>query len=154
METKIIDSFYVVGISIRTTNAGGQAATDIEQLWQKFWGENIADKIPNKVSTEIYAVYTDYETDFTGPYTTIIGLPVHSLAAVPEGFTGLEIGRTTYREFTVKGKMPEAVGNSWMEIWADTALNDKRAYKADFTVHGEKYNDTDQAEVSTYISIR
>ncbi len=30
----------------------------------------------------------------------------------------------------------------------------KRAYKADFTVHGEKYNDGPEAEVETFISVK
>src|SRR5690606_1631514 len=76
MNNQIIQKFYVIGISIRTINENGQSAKDIETLWGKFWGEEIQKQIPNKVNDNIYAVYTDYETDFTGPYTTIIGLPV------------------------------------------------------------------------------
>jgi predicted transcriptional regulator YdeE len=146
-----IEAFYVVGISIRTTNANGQAAVAIEALWGKFWGENIQEQIPNKVNDEIYAVYTDYETDHTGPYTTIIGLSVNSLDNIPEGFVGIRIEKANYQKFVSKGKMPEAVVKTWMEIWQDTNMN--RAYKADFTVHGEKYNDTDSAEVETFISL-
>jgi predicted transcriptional regulator YdeE len=47
--------------------------------------------------------------------------------------------------------MPEAILKTWTEIWQDTRL--KRAYRADVTVHGQKYFDGDNAEIETYISI-
>lgn len=152
MTTQTIPAFHVIGISIRTTNANGQSAIDIENLWNKFWNEKIQEQIPNKIDDEFYAVYTDYETDFTGPYTTIIGSAVSSLNNIPEGFVGMTIGAANYQKFISKGKMPEAVLATWMEIWQDKEL--PRAYQADFTVHGEKYFNGDQAEVETFISVK
>ncbi|MDQ8006382.1 MAG: effector binding domain-containing protein [Pedobacter sp.] len=154
MKNQNIQKFDIIGISIRTTNNNGQAAQDIEALWLKFWDQNIQEQIPNKVSDEIYAVYTDYETDFTGYYTTIIGLPVSSLATIPEGFVGLTIETDNYQKFVSKGKMPEAVVNTWLEIWRNEELNTKRAYRADFTIHGKKYYDGNNAEVETFISVK
>jgi len=154
MSNQIIQKFYVIGISTRTTNENGQSAKDIEALWSKFWGEEIQKQIPNKLSEEIYAVYTDYETDFTKPYTTIIGSSVSSLENIPNGFVGITINTTTYKKFISKGKMPDAVFNTWLEIWGDKDLNLKRSYKADFTIHAEKYYGGDNAEVETYISVK
>lgn len=152
MNNHVIPKFYVIGISIRTTNANGQSAKDIETLWGKFWGEEIQKKIPNKVSDDIYAVYTDYETDYTGAYTAIVGLRVNSLENIPAGFVGLTLEKDVYQKFVSKGKMPEAVFNTWLEIWQNKNLN--RAYHFDFTVHGKKYYDGDQAEVETFISVK
>lgn len=149
-----IQKKYIVGISTRTINANGQSAIDIESLWQKFWGEEIQDQIPNKVSEDIYAVYTNYETDFTGEYTTVVGLPVNSLDVIPEGMIGLTIEAGTYCKIVSNGKMPDAIGNTWLEIWSNKELDSKRAYKADFTVHGSKYYDGDNAEVETYLSVK
>lgn len=143
--------FHIVGISVRTTNENGQSAHDIEKLWEKFWGEDIRNQVPNKSSDEIYAVYTDYETDFNGPYTTIVGMPVSTLEKIPDGMVGVTIKASTYQKFISKGKMPEAVFNTWLEIWANKNLN--RTYKADFTIHGKKYFDGDNAEVETFISV-
>lgn len=143
-----MDNFKIIGISIQTTN---ESMADIESLWGRFWGENIADKIPNKASAEIYAVYTDYESDHTGKYTLLIGLPVTTLDNIPDGFVGQEIAIGKYQKYTSKGKMPEAIIKTWTEIWQDSTL--KRAYRADVTVHGEKYFQGDSAEVETYISI-
>lgn len=149
-----IQKFYVIGISTRTINENGQSAKDIEALWGKFWSEEIQKQIPNQISDEIYAVYSDYESDFTRPYTTIVGSAVSSLAHIPEGFVGITIETAAYQKFVSKGKMPEAVFNTWLEIWGDNDLNQKRAYQADFTIHGKKYYDGDQAEVETFISIK
>ena len=154
MNNQTIQKFYIVGISTRTTNENGQSAKDIEALWGKFWGEEIQNKIPNKVNNDIYAVYTDYETDYTGAFTTIIGLPVSSLENIPKGFIGITIETAVYDKFISKGKMPEAVFNTWLEIWGNSELNLKRAYKVDFTIHGKKYYDGNNAEVETFISVK
>ncbi len=154
MSTQTIQKFYIIGIATRTTNENGQSAQDIETLWGRFWGQQIQKQIPNKVSDDIYAVYTDYESDFTKPYTTIVGLAVSSLATIPDGFIGITIDTDTYEKFVSKGKMPEAVLNTWIEIWQNEALNKIRAYKADFTVHSKKYYDGDNAEVETFISVK
>lgn len=152
MNTLTIQKFQVIGISIRTTNENGQSLIDLETLWGKFWGEEIQKQIPNAVNDNIYAVYTDYESGSTGPYTAIIGLPVSSLENIPEGFVGITIESDVYQKFVSKGKMPEAVVNTWLEIWNNKNLN--RAYKADFTIHGKKYFDGDNAEVETFISVK
>ncbi|KKO92004.1 transcriptional regulator [Sphingobacterium sp. Ag1] len=154
MENITIQKFYIAGISVRTTNQNGQASEDIEALWERFWTEDIQNKIPNKTSDEIYAVYTDYKSDFKGFYTTIIGMSVDSLENCPEGFVGIIIEADNYEKFVSKGKMPQAIVETWLEIWADQDLNSRRAYKADFTIHGKKYYDGDNAEVETYLSIK
>ena len=98
MNNQIIEKFSVIGISVRTTNENGQSAKDIEALWGKFWGEEIQNQIPNKINDDIYAVYTDYETDFNGPYTLIIGLTVNTLENIPEDFVGITIKKNTYAQ--------------------------------------------------------
>lgn len=146
-----MNDFKIIGILTETTNENGQSIKDVEEIWGVFWGENISDKIPNKESNEIYAVYTDYESDYTGKYTLIIGFPVTTLDTIPDGFIGREISVGKNEKYISKGKMPEAILKTWTEIWQDTQL--KRAYRADVTVHGKKYFDGDSAEVETYISI-
>lgn len=153
MNKQSIKKFYVVGISIRTINTDGKSAEDLEVLWGRFWNENISDKISNKTSQDVYAVYTNYESDFTEEYDTVIGYSVDSLDDIPAGFVGLTIEQAEYQKIISKGKMPEAVFNTWLEIWADLELNARRAYQYDFTVHGPKYFDGDQAEVETYLSV-
>ena len=154
MNNQTIQKFNVIGISTRTINTNGQSAIDIEALWQKFWEGKILNKIPNKISSDIFAIYTDYETNFTGYYTTIIGLSVSTLDEIPEQMIGITIDTNVYHKIVSKGKMPNSIGKTWLDIWADKELDSKRAYNADFTVHGIKYNDGDHAEVETYLSVR
>ena len=89
-------SFHIIGISVRTTNQDQQASSDIPALWNKFFGEGILAKIPNKVSSNLYSIYTDYEKDHTAPYTTILGCEVENLNEIPEGLIGKTIPEGNY----------------------------------------------------------
>ncbi|MBD8348815.1 GyrI-like domain-containing protein [Dysgonomonas sp. HGC4] len=147
-----IEKFFVIGISVRTTNEGGQAAKDIPQLWEKFITENIAAKIPGKVSDSVYGIYTEYEGDYTQPYTTVLGCKVSSLDNIPDGFIGLTIKADNYEKYTAKGKMSDdIVYKKWTEIWQS---NLNRTYLADFEVYGERSVDMDNAEVDIFISVK
>lgn len=151
MNSETIPGFSIIGITMRTTNENGQSAKDIETIWTRFWNEHIGEKIAGKVSDDIYAVYKDYESDYTGAYTVVIGYRVASLQQIPAGFVGMTIEAGAYKKFISKGKMPDAVYNTWLEIWGSKNL--RRTYKTDFTVHGKKYYDGDNAEVETFISV-
>jgi predicted transcriptional regulator YdeE len=146
-----VESFNIIGISVRTTNENGKSSQDIGTLWERFYKENAASKILGKINEEIYSVYTDYESDYKGSYTTIIGCKVNSLNNIPGGMTGKEIVEGNYKVYTAKGKIPDAVVNQWMEIWNDSDLN--RAYTSDFEVYGEKSQDPANAEVDIYIAV-
>lgn len=146
-----IDSFKIIGIASETTNANGKAAEDLEKLWERFFVENIANKIPNKISEEIYSIYTDYESDYTGKYTCVIGQKVDSMEGIPNGLIGREFKSGKYQKFVAKGQMPNAVVEIWKEIWAkDKELN--RKYTADFEVYGQKSQNGENSEVEIYIA--
>lgn len=91
MNNITIQEKRIIGMAIRTTNKNGQSANNIEILWQKFWKDETIHQLEQKINNDIYAVYTNYETDFTGYYDTIIGYEVSTLTVVPEGFVGLVI---------------------------------------------------------------
>lgn len=144
--------FYVIGIAVRTTNENMQAATDIPALWNTFMTEGIAGKIPNKTGEELYCVYTEYELDYTKPYTTVLGCAVQDLSEIPEGMKGIEIAGGDYRQFTATGNMNDhIVYNEWVKIW-DSGIS--RAYTTDFEVYGEKAQDPENAEVPIYIALK
>ncbi len=146
-----IDSFKIIGIASETTNVNGKAAEDLGKLWERFFVENIANKIPNKISEEIYSVYTDYESDYTGKYTCVIGQKVYSMEEIPNGLIGREFKSGKYQKFVAKGQMPNAVVEIWKEIWAkDKELN--RKYTADFEVYGQKSQNAEHSEVEIYIA--
>ena len=148
-----IEDFKIIGISTITTNENGKAASDLGLLWQRFFEENIIGKIENKVSNDIYAIYTDYESDFTGKYHTIIGLKVNSLDNIPEDLIGREFKNDTFVKHTAKGEMPNAVVKTWKEIWDNnTTLN--RKYTYDFEVYTEKSQNGENSEVDIYIATK
>lgn len=146
------NEFKIIGIAVRTTNVNGQAATDLGKLWGQFISDTIS-KIPNTISEEIIAMYTDYENDYQGEYTAIIGKKVSSLDEIPNGMIGRELPATKFQKFIAKGEMPNAVMLTWKAIWEqDATLH--RAYQYDFEVYGEKSQNGDQSEVEIFISVK
>ncbi len=146
---KHLDTFRVIGIAIRTTNKDAQSEKDISELWQRFIHEKIIDRIPDKINTDIYCIYTDYEGDHNGLYTTIIGCKVASTENLPEAFISKTIPATTYRVYASTGKLPDCVVKTWLTIW-HSGLH--RNYIADFDVYGEKAKNPENAEIETYVS--
>ncbi|MGY4384849.1 putative transcriptional regulator YdeE [Pedobacter sp. UYP24] len=151
MKTIKMETRYIIGISVRTTNENGQSATDIPELWNTFMTNNTIAQIPNKIADELYCIYTDYESDFTKPYTTILGCQVSDLTNVPEGFTGISIMADTYTPFLATGKMSDnMVFKQWQKIW-ETDI--PRSYHSDFEVYGAKAQNPENAEVEIFISV-
>ncbi|KQS35374.1 GyrI-like domain-containing protein [Pedobacter sp. Leaf194] len=148
-----MENFKIIGISTETTNQNNQAASDLGKLWQQFYLEEIFNKIPNKESNDIYAVYTDYESDYTGKYTAIIGQRVSTLNIIPDGLVGREITNEKLLKYKAKGEMPQAVVAIWKEIWEDNiALY--RTYNADFEVYSERSQQGADSEVEIYLGVR
>jgi len=151
MNTKTIKPFQIIGIAVRTTNENGQAGTDIGALWQEFMTTGVLDKIPNKISNDIYSIYTDYESDHTKPYTTILGCQVSDISDIPKGMVAKTFEGGNYIEFTAKGNLQEgAVYQEWSKIWA---IDLARKYTADFEVYGEKAQNPNDAEVAIFIAV-
>lgn len=147
-----IESFYIIGISVRTTNQNGQSSQDIVKLWQQFFSEDVLDKIPNKLDSTIYSAYTDYEGDYMMPYTTILGCKVANLNEVPKGMVGRKISGGKFANFTAKGDLNQGVVFSeWSKIWN---MKLDRKYSADFEVYGKKAQNPENAEVDIFIALR
>lgn len=146
------NGFKIIGILTRTTNKDNQSKEDLGKLWERFFAEKIIDQIPNKKSFEILSIYTDYKSDFTDEYTTIIGLQVSTLDKIPKGLIGREFKPDNFLKITAKGEMPKAVLDSWIDIWKkENQLN--RKYTYDFEVYGEKSQNGENSEVEIYLSV-
>lgn len=147
-----LDTFYVIGIAVRTTNENQKAARDIPVLWNKFMTEGIVNQIPNKADRTIYCIYTDYEKDYTKPYTTILGCKVNSLDTIPEGMVGKIIESSDYSKQTIKGNLAEGiVYNEWLKIWN---MDLDRSYTADFEIYDERAQNPENAEVDIFIAVK
>ncbi len=151
MNNQIIEKFDVIGISVRTTNENSQAMIDIPVLWNKFMSEGIADKIPNKISDEVFCIYTNYEKDHTKPYTTILGCKVADLGTIPVDMVGKTIEKAIYTKNIASGNIMQGiVANAWINIW-NSDLD--RTFTADFEVYGEKAQNPENAEIEIFIAV-
>jgi len=142
--------FYVAGITVRTINKDGQSQKDIGALWTRFMNEGISQTIAGRVSDDTYCLYTDYETDYTGYYTALIGCKVSSPDQLPDGLTGLTVHKGKYKVFTLTGKFPENVHEAWQEIWRSET---DRAYTVDFDLYAGNAKSFEETGVKIYLAI-
>lgn len=120
----------IKGKKIRTNNG---KIDEIIQLWSH---------VPQmQLSGEVYAVYSNYASNFKGDYDLLIG---NERTNFPESCT---IQAGNYVEITVTDGTPENVGKAWQEIWGDANLESRRSYLTDF-----EYYKTD-GSVSIYLSV-
>ncbi len=96
-------------------------------------------------------MYHNYEGDHTRPYSYFIGCRVMAGSSVPEGMDSLTIEKAGCQKFIAKGRMPDCVGNGWMEIWK---MDIDRAYIADFEVYDERSKDWNNAVVEIFIGVK
>ncbi len=111
----------------------------------------MAQNVPNKVDHSIFSIYTNYESDYTKPYDTVLACEVSSLDEIPEGMVGLEFDASDYQKFRAEGNLAEgAVYNEWLKIW-DTDLD--RKYTADFEIYGAEALNREDAKVDIFVSV-
>ena len=143
-----IESFDIIGISV-TTNSD-QATSDINALWERFFKDSIGQKIDNKTSDVIYAVYSDYEGDHTKPYRFTIGYRAESAETIPQNMTHVQIQASDYAILSAAGAQPQALIETWKSIW-ESDLD--RSYKTDFEVYGPRFFEDGINEVLVHIGI-
>ncbi|TJZ61499.1 AraC family transcriptional regulator [Sphingobacterium olei] len=152
MKKVSVEPFKVIGISVRTTNENNQAGKDIADLWDKFINEKILETIPNKLNNNVYSIYTDYESDHTKPYTTILGCEVAILDAIPEGMVGKSFIGGNYVKLSAKGDLTQGlIINKWLEIWE---MDLDRLFTTDFEVFSEKAQNPKDAEIDFLIAVK
>ncbi|MFG0265052.1 MAG: GyrI-like domain-containing protein [Rhodopirellula sp. JB055] len=129
MNIETLPARTLYGIETRTSNATPQ---DIAALWQRFTSENLADDIPDRVDDNLIAAYFDYEGDHTQPFTFFLGCEVIDACCAGDDFVLRELPVADYATFRARGEMPQALIETWQEIWS-SQLN--RSYLGDFEIH-------------------
>src|SRR5713101_4548425 len=157
-ETPIIradlPNILVIGIEAHTTNAKEATAEGvIPRQWGRFFQEGILEKIPNKMGSNIYAVYSDYASDRNGEYSFMIGARVKDGTAPPHGMVAKRVPAGRYAVLTSeKGPLPKVVPGGWQKLWE---LEDdgkiKRAYRMDFEIYDQRAQDPQNAQVDIYV---
>jgi predicted transcriptional regulator YdeE len=147
-----IEPFKIIGISVRTTNENNQAAKDIGDLWNRFLNEKVLEAIPNKIDNTVYSIYTEYESDHTKPYTTILGCKVATLNTIPDEMVGKSFDGGNYVKLSAKGDLrKDLIINKWLEIWQ---IDLQRVFTADFEVFGVKAQNPADAEIDFLIAVK
>jgi predicted transcriptional regulator YdeE len=143
---------YVAGLAFRTKN-------DLEQNpaagWiAKTWGRLRTMKNPNPPA----AVYTDYESDYHGHFTGVVGFTRNSANDFSAGEVLAKVPAVRYAKFANTGKLPEVVIAAWQAVWqAEQEGLLKRAYTTDLEIYPymrEAMNNPDKVTVELYIAIK
>lgn len=148
---KKIPAKTVIGIARRTSNADGRSIEDIPATWTDFLQQNATAKIKNRaLPPTMYAVYSQYESDWKGEYAYMIGCGVTRAGTVPEGMEVRKIPAQTYAIFNAKGRMPDEVVAIWSMIWLSEL---PRTYTYDFEVYDKRFTHPTAKEVDICIAV-
>lgn len=140
---------FFIGLELRTNNA--ECSSTMPPHKDKFFSENIPGKIPNKIGNHILALYTDYEGDYTKPYSWILGCEVSNLDEIPAGLVGKVIPESKYAVYTTEGQFPEGLISVWQSVWkADLP----RSYTSDFELYRSDFHPEQNPEVKVYIALQ
>lgn len=140
---------FFIGFELRTDNQ--KCSLEMPVHKDRFFNENILAKIPNKINGNILAVYTDYEGDYTQPYSWILGAEVSSLDEIPAGLVGKVIPESKYAVFTTRGEFPQGLVAAWQAIWQSDL---SRSYTTDFELYSSDFDPQRNPEVKVYIAIK
>lgn len=137
----------VTGLKTRTKNSDemNPEVAKIGSLWQSFF----SDILPTLKETNIpmYGVYFNYDSDAMGEFDVLVG--VENLKA-SDALSSVILTEGKYLCFESKGEMPQAIIETWGEIWAyfsDENCKEKRAYGTDFELY------LSQEEGAIYIGV-
>lgn len=126
---KTITEKNIYGKKVRTNNGNPDA---ILNLWRAFSHLNMKG--------DVYAVYSNYASDFTGDYDLHIGIEENvtneSNVTIPAG---------NYYVIDVDPTIENAVYNAWVEIWESDL---QRAYTTDYEFYGK------DGRVQIYLSLK
>jgi predicted transcriptional regulator YdeE len=153
-----VESFHVVGIEARTSNElEMQGKGKIGETIARVRKDGVLKNLPNRVGSETYALYTEYESDRNGPYTYFLGAKVSSDKDVPTGMVLRHVPAGDYALVTGSGSPPASVAiRLWQEIWSlETSKQIERAYKTDFEVHhGVDENNDPGGKIDLYVGLK
>lgn len=145
-----LEERVVTGIKIKTTNKDGKSVQDIGITWQKLFADGIYEKIPNKVNGKTIGLYTEYEGDYTKPYTFIAGAEVSQEVQIGGELGSIIIPKGKYAKFIIIGDVQNSVGQAWQEIWN---MDLKRKYTCDFEEYQNNLSDMQKQEIHIYIAL-
>ena len=146
----------VVGFSVRTTNAAeAKGDGEIPKLWNRFFQENLGDKIPHRVGQSLIVVYSDYASDQNGEYTYLLGAPVDSLEGTPKDLAVRTIPAGQYAVLTTPAGPPQqTLPAIWTKIWgmSEAELGGKRSFAMDYETYDD-FSDPQNMQVTVHLGL-
>lgn len=143
-------TFDVVGVSARIIDRD-TASDKINELWEQFFSQAIARDVPNRVDEVIYAVYSDYEGDYTQPYRLTIGYKVEGSLTYKNNLHHVRVQNADYAMMSAAGEQPKALLETWEAIWQSDL---DRLYQTDFEVYGQRFFEEGVHEVLVAIGVK
>lgn len=139
---KQFEGLKIYGFHTRTQNSDefNEKTAKIPIIWQDLYAT------PWVHETEIYGVYSNYESDANGFYTVTAGVPD---AQNKTDLYEIIIPSGDYLVFEAEGPMPESVIKTWQQIW--TYFTNTTIYQRNFLTDFEWYTGKDT--VAVYIGI-
>lgn len=157
MRTVEIPGFTVIGIQTRTDNAK-EATSDgiIGRQWHRFIDEGVADRIPDKTSRNLYAVYSEYASDHNGEYAFMVGAPVKPETVPPTGMVVRNIPAGRYAVITSeRGPFPKVIPEAWQKVFELEEKGQlKRLYRTDFELYDERALDPQNGQIDICVGIK
>lgn len=122
------------------------ALKEIGDHWERFY-----QKMEEIQGQGLFAVYSNYQGNYTKPYQYLIGKQVPESyqlteAEIKAGLTLWQVPELKYEVLNVKGNMPDALFHEWKKIWNDKEA--ERLYRVDYEVYKS------DSEVDIYLSIK
>jgi predicted transcriptional regulator YdeE len=158
MERLHVDSFTVVGLTARTSNAKEASGNGvIGAFWARLRKDGLLNQIKHRADTHVIAVYSDYESDKDGDYTYTLGSKVSSAKDVPEGMVARRSDSGDYAIFTAQGgPAMRLVMGLWQRIWSLEKSPSKlrRAYRTDYEIYVDPDADDASQKVDVYIGLK
>ncbi|MCG5219833.1 effector binding domain-containing protein [Streptosporangium soli] len=129
----------VVGFAVRTSNAEelDPSRARLPILWGRAGAPGAFAHVPGKAGESLYAVLTDYESDHHGSFTQVVGVAVHTAAALPEGMVAVRVPKVSAMKLEARGPMPQALVECWQQVWKHTesGATPPRAFTTDLEIH-------------------
>lgn len=143
LDIRDIPGFQVVGVQVRTVNAAERQpnTAKIPKLWKRYFEEKIEEQIPGRTDPdEIIGVYHNYENDFQGFYTLLIGQRSGFEGPIPGALVRTQVPAQQYLVFEPVPAKPEEIQKVWREVWDyfSQVSPFRRAYSHDFELYRGK----------------
>lgn len=144
MELRLVSQKTLNGLSVRTDNAAEMGGTTgkIGPLWQKF---DELVPVDYKNGERVYGVYTDYDSDHTGPFTVTAAFDGDKFPS-NVGLSAITILEGEYLVFKHKGEMPQIAIDAWTDVW-NYFCSDQVEYERLYTTDFEYYPYGNEIEV-------